>query len=259
MNESASADQSDTASAGAGAVTMCTRNPKLRAAAWCTECRRAYAGRFLGSREDGRAICYECAELGDIRLLSSEQQAVDPALSGGTRFALVRMVLQPHQTFALSYRGSVMPAVRAGFIATMAGLMFWLMWNQLLRAEEWNEWVARVTRIPAGSELLPWLPWLAIPALAAIRLFAGSVALHIGLRMAGAPDGSFADHTRVMALTSIALFLCAIPSRVGTFAAMVVWISGAMAFLRQQYSFSTLRALAALLPAVFVLSVLPPN
>lgn len=238
----------------------CSVQPHLPAAAFCTVCRRPYAGRYLGVRPDGRAICFRCARDQKIDFADTAPAEGDPALRGGLLQTLGAILLRAHLTLNQRYEGSIVPALRFGYLATLAGLVFYLAWQFLLAPEAIDSIIEGVLEQTGGATTMRAARlslWAVLPIVAAVRLALGAFALHIGLKLAGA-DGALREHARVFALTSSALVLCVLPLYVGSLLAEVLWVMATMAWIRTRYDFTTLRTIAAVLPALLIVVLLAP-
>lgn len=237
----------------------CTANPALPATAWCTSCHLPFNGRFLGVRDDGRAICFGCAQQDGVSLRSETRTDVDPVLESGWRQTFLDVVTRPWQTFAGEYHGPIGPAVRQGLVWALLGYAMTMGWVWLLARDAFLEMLTESA--PEGVEFegdtLPMLVWLALPVLAVLRQAVGTLALHLGLRLSGAPSDDFGEHARLFGLTAVGLLLCAVPF-VGPFLALVAWMTGTLAWVRQRYAMSTARAMLALIPALLVVTALDP-
>lgn len=237
----------------------CTANPALPATAWCTACHLPFNGRFLGVREDGRAICFGCARQHDVKLRSEQPTDVDPVLASGWKQTFLDVVTRPWQTFAGEYKGPIGPAIRSGVVWAMLGYAMTMGWVWLLAREAFLEMLTESA--PEGvtyeGDSLPLLVWLALPVLAVLRQAVGTLALHLGLRLSGAPSDDFGEHARLFGLTAVGLLLCAVPF-VGPFFALVAWMTGTLAWVRQRYAMATGRAMLALIPALLVVTALDP-
>lgn len=239
----------------------CSVQPHLPAAAFCTVCRRPYSGRYLGVRPDGRAICFRCARDQRIDFADVTPRGEgDPALRGSLFQKLGAILLRAHLTLNQRYEGSIVPALRFGYLTTLAGLVFYLSWQFLLAPEAIDAVLEGVIEQTGGATSMRAARlslWAVMPVVAAVRMVAGIFALHLGLRLAGA-DGSLRDHARIFALTSSALVLCALPLFVGSLLAEVMWVMATMAWIRTRYDFTTLRTIGAILPALIVVVLLAP-
>lgn len=240
----------------------CVANPQLPAAAFCTVCRQPFSGKFLGVRDDGRAVCHGCARRDDIPLNGaphSEGQHADPLLQQGWFRASAAVVATPHISLARDDASSPWPAIAFGFVATLFGYALTLGWNIVLYPALF------VAEVSANAEALgfsgertalTWLAWLGTPIAAGLRLFVGTIILHVCL-LVPARDARVASTARIFGLSSVALLLCAIPI-VGSYLAMVVWISTVLAWLRARYRIRTFMALFVILPSVFALTAMGP-
>jgi hypothetical protein len=237
----------------------CSIVPADPAAAFCTVCHFAFAGRFLSVRPDGRAICHRCArDQGGVLLADTTRVPRDPLLSRGIIHAFGQVLFQPQVSLTQPYRGPVLPAVALGFFATNVGYAMMALWIQILA---WDDWMASV-RTGVGSEISPdtalALLWLTMPLLATVRFIGGLALFHLGARLAGAPDDSIRTHARVFSLVCLSAFAGVIP-HIGWMIALVATTSSIAVFLRASYQFTMLRAVAATLPLTLFVTLVGPH
>lgn len=240
----------------------CSMKPDYRADGFCVWCRRSFSERFLTTAADGRAACTRCARDQHVALLQPQREQSDPAIAGGVRDAVVRILLRPHRVFETPWEGSLWPSIRFGLLVSIVGLVFWNSWFWIFSshlAAEAIEVIAKQTGQRVTLQQMQVYSWISIPFVAVLRFVFGTLALHAGLRLAGAPKRMFHEHVRVYALASTALLLCVVPSWVGAFIANVAWLTTCMAFTRVRYRFSTARTLMALLPAMLIVFFFPPR
>jgi hypothetical protein len=240
----------------------CSVRPEYKAAAFCTICRRPYSGRYLDIASDGRAVCHRCREDHDIPLFNPSDSKHDPALKEGVAKAITQVLLKPHELFEERWDGSPWPAIRFGLLISIVGLVFWNAWFWVFSADladDAIQVVAERTGQQVSRDAVQAWSWFTLPIIAVLRLALGTLGLHLGFRLAGAPKRQFQDHVRLYALASCALILCIVPSWVGAFLANVAWLTTCMAFARVRYNFSMGRTLLALLPAIFVIFFFPPR
>ena len=240
----------------------CAASPALNAAAFCTVCGQPFSGRYLGVAGDGRAVCFACVRRDGLAItLASPTVGGDPVLVDGWFSALRRILTQPHRTFAATYRVPLLPAVTFGYVFTLLGFAATNAWDLMLFGDEFVQslvdgWDAvGVTLEPARANAALWL---CLPIAAAIRMGVGSALLHIGIRLTVGPAAQLRESVRLFSLTSATLALCVIPT-VGSFLALVTWISACMACLQTRQGLRTFAALIALLPALLVITWLGPD
>jgi hypothetical protein len=242
----------------AGRPVFCSVNHQLIASAFCTVCRKPFSGRYIGVRRDGRAVCHPCAQREGIDLVDSGAPAAgDPVLKGRLRDIFFRIAVTTAETFARDFNGPLGPSLRFGYITTVIGYAAALGWIYLLR---YDAFIAALTEVNGASvppELMPWAPWLGLPVTAAMRLVVGVTLMHAGFRMVGVPAGTFSQHARLFALTSVSLLLCAVPV-LGPFFALAMWMNVSMTYLRSRYAISPIRSMLATLPCLLVLTLVDP-
>ncbi len=220
-----------------------------------------FHGDTLATRYDGRAICTSCALALNVEVHGPPMaDGLDPVLAEGWLSAIVYVTVRAHQTLSRPYSGSIGPAIRFGYVMTLAGIAMWLGWVLLLHPEPFLAMIIEAMEtsqreLPEGDPEQAALigAWLMVPLFAAVRLTFGGLAIHLGARLAGAPKGTFHDHLRLFSLASASLVFCILPE-FGPFVAMIIWLSTTLAFLRQRYGFGLMRSLASTLPAMLVMS-----
>ena len=239
----------------------CFANPELPAAAFCPACRQPHSGKFLGVREDGRAICHGCARRDEIPLTGADANArPDPVLSAGWLRATGAIITAPHVSLVPDAAGKLWQPLVYGFVATVAGYAMTLGWSVALYPQRFLAEAATQAEalgLSGEASALAWSAGLVIPFISALRMLLGALTLHVGLAIVSR-DAPWRASARVMALSSVSLVFCAIPV-VGTYLAMVVWISTVMAWLRARHQLRTLPALLVVLPCVFLLTALGPT
>lgn len=250
------------ANTGEDSHVMCSIDSSTRANAFCAWCRKPFSSPFLVTSHDGRAACYRCVKQYDIKKLHDQPLQRDPALNHPVHRILYRILLQPHKVFARPWNGSIWPAIQFGILASVLGLIFWNAWFWLLSEDLAQKMIAMVTERtgqPISRTEVQRMSWFIIPILALIRFGLGTIGLHVGLRLAGAPRNTWRHHVRVFALASTALLLCIVPSAVGSFLAHIAWLTTCLAFAVTRYDFSVTRALFALMPSILLVAIFPPH
>ena len=242
---------------------MCSANPALRAAATCSECHLPHSGKFLSVRRDGRAICFACARRDGTPVFQRRTvpRGADPVLGGGIARATLAMVVAPHRALAAPGTRAFGPlaAVALGF--SLLGYGLTLGWTYLLSYEAaLTQLRLQVTELPfaVSDAVLPWVPWIAWPFIAVLRVVLGAATLHLTVRLANPNDADWRESFRVWALSSALLMACALPFA-GTFVAMVLWISAMLGWFRVRHGLGAIGSLLAVLPSIVVLSLVGPS
>jgi len=239
-----------------GAI-MCSANPSLNAAAFCSSCTLPYAGSFLGAREDGRALCFACARRYEIPLRHVEVSgSSDPALRDGWRGVLHGVLAEPQRVFSTSYTGPIGPALRAGWLWCAIGDVAAMSWAYIFKFDEVMERLqAASASASIPEDLLPVVPWLALPLITTARFFVGLLAFHLGLRLGGAPYDAFQLHARVFALASVGMILNVFPL-VGPYLSLMVWFFALSTFVRIHYKMGFLQSFIVLMPTMMIVWLL---
>lgn len=239
----------------------CSVQPHLPAAAFCTQCRRPYAGRFLSVGEDGRAVCYRCIEDHGVRTLDAPTaHDKDPAFEGGWIAAVSGVVRTPMKTIGhFSPQSSIRPAMIFGFVMCLIGAVLPILWVMILSPQSLDEVFQKVyaeSSLELTKTQMQAFLLLALPLAAGFKLWVGSALLHMGVRVAGAGDAKFAENARAFALSTATLLFSIVPAPFGLILVAVVWSRVMMRWVYARYNIPPLRALFALLPALLLLSVL---
>lgn len=242
---------------------MCSANPLLPAAAYCSECQEPHSGKFLSVRRDGRAICFACARRDGTPVFQRRTvpKGADPVLGGGFARTLLAMFVAPHRALVAPGVRAAAPLLAIAFGFSLLGYGFTLGWTYLLSYEAvvglLREQVAALP-FAVSDGLLPWLPWVAWPFVAAVRVLLGATTLHLTVRLANPNDADWRETLRVWALSSALLMACVLPLA-GTFVSMVLWISAMLGWFRVRHGLGPIGSLFAVLPSIVVLSLVGPN
>lgn len=240
----------------------CSVQPHLPAAAYCTECRRPYAGRFLSVLQDGRAVCYRCVTDQRLKTVADEEESVvgDPAFANGWFGAISGVIRDPRRFLGTkAYTGSVKPALRFGFVMCLAGAVLPLVFPAIFAPETLNEaWQkaygqAEVQLTPAQLRMA-FLT--ALPVAAALKLLVGSALFHVGIRLAGAREGMFREHFRVFALSTGVLLFAIVPPPLGLMIMSLLWGNAMMKWTGARYGLSPMMSMIAVFPALLLLVIL---
>lgn len=239
----------------------CSVQPHLPAAAYCTECRRPYAGRFLSVLQDGRAVCYRC--VADHRLKTVADNEVvegDPAFRNGWLGVIPGVLRQPRRFLGTEpYTGSIKPALRFGFIMCLAGALLPLVWPAIFAPETLNEaWQKAYgqAEVQLTEQQLRLAFLTALPVAAAMKLVIGSALFHVGIRLAGAREGAFKEHLRVFALSTGVLLFAVVPPPLGMMIMSLLWGSAMMKWTNGRYGLSPFMSMVAIFPALLLLVIL---
>jgi uncharacterized membrane protein len=236
----------------------CTAHPERSAAAFCTVCKLSFAGLFLAVRPDGRAICHTCArEQGGMLYADATRTNHDPLASRGMISVLGALLLRPSDALVSRFSGAVAPALGMSFVASLIGYASWVFWILLLVREQILALAQQRLGTPIEEDLLVTGLWISVPILAFIRTAVAPILVHIGARLAGAPEDSLRANVRATALSSVSLLLVAIPA-LGAFLALIVGVRAMLHFLRAKYEFSYPRAVLALLPFILLYLLIGP-
>lgn len=239
----------------------CSVHPHLPAAAYCTECRRPYNGRFLSVLPDGRAVCYRCVVDQRLRTIAEEDLSTDdPAFGQGFFQAGVRAVRDPRRILGTEeYTGPIRRAVLFGFFMCILGAVLPMVIPAIFAPEVIQEVLQR-TFGERQPDLTPQQQQraflLSLPVFALMKLMLGSSLLHVGLRLAGARSGSFREHVRVFALCSSVLVFAIIPPPFGIMVMSLLWGSAMMKWVNGRYGLSAMMGMVAVFPALLVMVVL---
>jgi hypothetical protein len=241
----------------------CSASPKLDAQAFCTSCRQPFSGGFLGTRRDGRAVCFSCAREHAIEIVSTDEkrETPDPVLEDGWLRGIFRMITRPHRTFERPDAGRLSVALLFGYFFTAFGFVTTTIWNLTFYGEEFLQ--LQIDTLAAREIILTpdevtRLVWMMLPLAAALRLFVGALLFHLGTRLMVGSDVHWRSSARLYALTSGTLVLCAIPT-LGPFLGLVTWISASMAYLNTRYNLRTVQGLMALLPCLLIITFIGPT
>lgn len=239
----------------------CSVQPHLPAAAFCTQCRRPYAGRFLSVGEDGRAVCYRCIADHGVRTLDAPMSHdKDPAFEEGWLGAVSGVVRTPMKTIGrFSAKASIRPAMVFGFVMCLVGAVLPVVWVMILSPQSIDEVFQKVyadRNLDLTMTQMRAFFLMALPFAAGFKLLLGSALLHMGVRVAGAKDARFAENARAFALSTATLLFSIVPAPFGLILVAVVWSRVMMRWVYARYNIPPLRALLALLPALLLLSVL---
>lgn len=242
----------------------CSVQPHLPAAAFCTQCRRPYAGRFLSILEDGRAVCYRCLSDHGLRTLDAPPTQTasgkDPAFAEGWWGAVSGVIRNPIQTIGRhAPTMSIRSALRFGFVMCVIGSALPILWGSILAPESVNEVFQRTyanTEMELSMTQMRTLLILSIPFAAAFKLFLGSALLHLGVRVSGAKDARYKENLRAFALSSAALLCNIIPAPFGLLLVAVIWSRVMMRWVFGRYRIPPMRAMFALLPALLLMAFL---
>lgn len=239
----------------------CSVQAHLPAAAFCTVCRRPYAGRFLSVLNDGRAVCFRCASDSSLATLGEDEpldtSAGDPAFQHGLLRAVPFILLKPARAIGSTpYKGRIGPAVRFGYLAALVGRLATVGWLFTLNQDAATKAIqARMDQM--GAELsaddLRTALWTSLPIAVFISMAVGVVLFHVGLRLCGARDGSFREHARAYALGSCALLFGLLPPPLGLPLICLAWMSAMMVWTRARYGFTGVRATLAMMPALLLM------
>ena len=236
----------------------CSVHPERSAAAFCTVCKLPFAGLFLAVRPDGRAICHNCArEQGGMLYADATRTNHDPFASQGVTAVLGALLLRPADALSSRFSGAVAPALGTSFVASLIGYASWVFWVLLLVREQILALARERLGASVEEDLLVTGLWLSVPVLALLRTALAPILVHIGARLAGAPEDSLRANIRATALSSVSLLLVAIPA-LGAFLALIVGIRALLHFLRARYDFTYPRAVAALLPFLLLYLLIGP-
>lgn len=239
----------------------CSVQPHLPAAAFCTQCRRPYAGRYLSVILDGRAVCYRCISDQGLRTLDTPSAYEgDYAFKDGWWGAITGVMRTPNQTIGhFPKEVSIRRAMVFGFVMCLVGAILPVVWAMALTPESVNElfqkaYAGRGVDLSVAQMRTTFL--MALPFAAAVKLFLGSVLLHLGIRVSGARDAQFAENARAFALSAATLLFAIVPAPFGLILVAVVWSRVMMRWVYARYNIPPLRALIALLPALLLMSIL---
>lgn len=236
----------------------CTVHPERSAAAFCTACKLPYAGLYLAVRPDGRAICHNCArEQGGMLYADATRTNHDPLANSGITSVLGALLLRPSEALSSRFSGAVAPALGMSFIASLIGYASWVFWLLLLVRDQLLTLAQERLGTAVEEDLLVTGLWLSVPLLALVRTAIAPILVHIGARLAGAPEDSLRANVRATALSSVSLLLVTIPA-LGAFLALIVGVRAMLHFLRARYDFTYLRAIAALLPFLLLYLLIGP-
>lgn len=239
----------------------CSVQPHLPAAAFCTQCRRPYAGRYLSVLMDGRAVCYRCLQDQGLRTLDAPSTTTgDYAFQEGWWGAITGVIRTPTQTIGrFPTDMPVRQAMVFGFVMCLIGALLPVVWATLLTPESVDEIFQKAYAgrgVDVSATQMRALFLMALPFAAAFKLFLGSVLLHVGIRVSGARDTRFAENARAFALSAATLLFGIVPAPFGLILVAVVWSRVMMRWVYARYQIPPLRALFALLPALLLMAVL---
>lgn len=239
----------------------CSVQPHLPAAAFCTQCRRPYAGRFLSVLRDGRAVCYRCLEDQGLQPVTTPRIGDgDPAFEKGWWGAIRGVVRAPVQTIGASrYKGSIRPALIFGFVMCLIGAVVPILWALVLSPEGVQETIESVYAnrgMTVDPEQMRTMFITALPLAAAFKLIFGSVLLHYGIRFAGVHNVRFRESMRAFALSSGVLMLSVVPAPVGILLIAVLWARAMNRWVHVRYGLTPIRGMLALLPALVLMTIL---
>lgn len=239
----------------------CSVHPHLPAAAYCTQCRRPYAGRFLSVLRDGRAVCYRC--VADQRLLTIADHVVvegDPAFQNGWFGAIPGVLRDPRRFLGIEpYEGSVLPALRFGFILCLIGAVLPLIWPAIFAPETLNAALEKAymrSEVELTTDQMRMLFVAMLPLAAALKLLIGSALLHVGVRLAGAREGDYREHLRAFALSAGVLVFGIVPPPFGLILMVVLWSGAMIKWVSARYGISPVMSMIATFPAMLLLIVL---
>lgn len=236
----------------------CSVHPERSAAAFCTVCKLPFAGLFLAVRPNGRAICHNCAREQDGMLYADATRTNhDPFVSQGVTAVLGALLLRPADALSSRFSGAVAPALGMSFVASLIGYACWVFWILLLVREQILALAQQRLGTAIEEDLLVTGLWLSVPILAFLRTAVAPILVHIGARLAGAPEDSLRSNVRATALSSVSLLLVAIPA-LGAFLAFIVGVRALLHFLRARFDFSYPRAILALLPFILLYLLIGP-
>jgi len=234
---------------------MCTAQPGEPAAAFCSQCRLPYSGRYLAVRLDGRAVCHACVERENIAIdRPNHEKLSDPLIRSGWRRVLMVVLTRP-SSLSQEYRGPIGPALRLGLLWTFAGHTLNTAWLMLLQGAALVEALREQSDGQIPESALPWVPWLVMPILVLIRQGLGALLFHAGLRAAGASGEQWRSHARVFSLMSVTMLLSVIPV-FGKVLAVIWFCRAGLSYARQSYGLSLWRAFLALFPCFLLLALL---
>ena len=243
-------------SAGEQAEIWCSVRPHLPAAAFCTVCRRRYAGRYLSIVPDGCAVCFRCISdfgLGTVERLDADR---DPVFRRGVFSALFNVLSGNYSSFSVHYRGQIRSAILFGLSCSILGL--WAAIGWFLASDGAGEALQRVVDRSEGQlsvdELRRMIPWM-VPFAAAVRLFFGAMMIHGMLRIfSTAERGTLRVHTRFYALSCASLLLLALPGMWGAVASNITWTFATISWVRRLYpELSVWRVMIVVLPHILLL------
>lgn len=236
----------------------CTVHPERSAAAFCTVCKLPFAGLYLAVRPDGRAICHSCArEQGGMLYADATRTNHDPLASRGIVSVLGALLLRPADALTSRFSGAIAPALGMSFVSTLIGYAAWVFWILLLVRDQILDLARQRLGNSVEEDLLVTGLWLSVPLLALLRTAIAPLLVHIGARLAGAPEDSLRANIRATALSSVSLLLIVIPA-LGAFMALIVGVRALLHFLRSRYDFSYPRAIIALLPFLLLYLLIGP-
>lgn len=241
---------------------LCSANPQLPAAAFCSVCHQPFSGKFLAVRQDGRAICFACARRDDVPVHGVRDAVERTGLfdAGWLKPALA-MIFAPQRALQASRLQQPAQVVTFAFVMALFGYGVTLGWTYLL---EYEAALASLTERAAelgwdvSAQALAWLPWGTLPVVAALRILLGGVSLHLAVRIARPNDASWPDTLRAWGLSNALLVLCVVPF-VGPFASMILWISAMLGWFRERHGLGPFASLFAVLPTVIILSIVGPS
>lgn len=242
----------------------CSVQPHLPAAAFCTQCRRPYAGRFLSVLEDGRAVCYRCLADHGLRTLDAPSTAnasgEDPAFAEGWWGAVSGVIRKPIQTIGRhAPTMSIRTAVTFGFVMCLIGSALPILWASVLSPDSVNEVFQRTyasTEMELSQTQMRTLLIVSLPFAAGFKLFLGSALLHLGMRVSGAKDARYKENLRALSLSSATLLCNIIPAPFGLLLVAVLWSRVMMRWTFGRYGIPPMRAMFALLPTLLLMSFL---
>ena len=242
----------------------CSVHPHMPAAAYCTECRRPYSGRFLSVLADGRAVCFRCVR--DQRLSTLEpgetRTDIDPAFENGWWRAAVGAIRTPIETIGVRpYEGPVRPAFIFGLVMSLLGSVLPLVFPAIFAPEALTAIFEAAYGEGEGrpeltADQMRMAFFSALPIAALLKLGIGAALLHVGLRLAGARTGHFRESVRAFALSTGVLLFAIIPPPYGLMVISLLWGSAMMRWVQARYSLSPLLSMIAIFPALLLLVIL---
>lgn len=241
----------------------CSVQAHLPAAAFCTVCKRPYAGRFLSVLNDGRAVCFRCASDRSLATLGAPEPEDDydgigeRAFQKGLLRAIPFILLKPAKAIgtAPAPNARLWPALRFGFLASLVGRFATVAWLFAIDKEGAMKAIeSRMERMGAAvtEDQVRTAIWTSLPIAVALSMMVGIALFHLGLRISGA-TGTFREHARAYALGSAALLFGLLPPPLGLPMICLAWMSAMMVWARARYGFSGFRAALALIPTLLLM------